>query len=115
MLRGALLAFVGGWIIWFWIDKSPAGLGPLAYPADGDFLYNFQVTIDLLKQARFKAAFVYAWKAHYLVLSLAIGAIVGMLLASISRSWSRKRLLKLYLPERKKRQEHERAQQEPGE
>jgi hypothetical protein len=114
MLRGVLLTFVVGWIIWFWIDKNPATLGPLAYPGDGDILYDFQVTIDLVKQARFKAAFVYAWKAHYLVLSLAIGALTGMVLAAVSRSLSRNRLLRLYLPERKKRQARDRAQQRPG-
>jgi heme exporter protein D len=112
MLRGALLAFVGGWILWFWIDKSPANLGPLAYPQDGDFLYNFQVTIDLLKQARFSAAFIYVWKAHYLVLSLALGAIIGMVLGAVSRTLSRNRLLKLYLPQRKRQQKQEHAQQQ---
>jgi hypothetical protein len=114
MLRGALLAFVGGWIIWFWIDKNPASLGPLAYPQDGDFLYNFQVTIDLVKQARFRAAFVYVWKAHYLVLSLAIGAIIGIALAAASRMLSRKRLLKLYLPERQRRQKQQQPPQRPA-
>ncbi len=115
MLRGTLLAFVGGWIIWFWIDKNPAVLGPLALPVDGDLLYNFQVTIDLIKQSRFKAAFVYAWKAHYLVLSLAIGAVSGMVLASVSRRLSRNRLLKLYLPEKRTRRDDAHPQQEPGE
>jgi hypothetical protein len=112
MLRGALLAFVGGWIVWFWIDKNPATLGPLAYPVDGDFVYNFQVTIDLIKQARFKAAFVFAWKAHYLVLSLAVGAASGMVLAALSRRLSRNRLLQLYLPRKQTRSNHARAQQE---
>ena len=113
MLRGALLTFVAGWIVWFWIDKQPATLGPLAYPADGGILYDFQVTIDLVKQARFKAAFVYAWKAHYLVLSLAIGALIGMVLAAFSRRLSRNRLLKLYLPQRSKQRKHHRATRRP--
>ena len=113
MLRGALLAFVGGWIIWFWIDKNPATLGPLGYPADGDLLYNFQVTVDLIKQTRFKAAFVYAWKAHYLILSLAAGALLGILFGAVSRRLSRNRLLKLYLPQKKSRQHHETAAQKP--
>ena len=101
MLRGTVLAFVAGWIIWFWLDKNPVALGPLPPPADGDFLRNFQVTIDLLKQARIKAAFIYVWKAHYIVLSLAAGLAIGMVFTSISRTLSRKMLLKLYLPDRK--------------
>ena len=114
MLRGTVLAFVGGWIIWFWIDKNPAALGPLAYPVDGDPLYNFQVSIDLIKQTRFKAAFVYAWKAHYLVLSLAIGVVGGMMTASLSRRLSRSRLLKLYFPKKQTRRNDTHTQQKPG-
>lgn len=102
MLRGALLAFVAGWVLWLWLDKNPASLGPLPYPADGEFLRNFQVTIDLVKEARIKAAFVYIWKAHYIVLSIAVGLVLGMAFASVSRVLSRNRLLKLYLPEREK-------------
>lgn len=103
MLRGALVAFVAGWVLWFWLDKSPAALGGLPYPEEGDFLHNFQVTIDLVKQGRIQAAFVYIWKAHYLVLSLGIGLVLAMGFASISRVISRNRLLKLYLPARESR------------
>ena len=102
MFRGTLLAFVLGWVAWFWIDKNPAILGPLPYPGDGDVLHNFQLFIDLVKQARLKAAFVYIWKAHYLVLSLAFGLLLGLLASSLSSAWSRRRLIKLYLPDRKK-------------
>lgn len=100
MLRGTLLAFVLGWVIWFWIDKSPAALGPLPFPRDGEFLHNFQITVDLLKQSRFSAAFVYVWKAHYLVLSLVLGLLLAMLGASVARARSRKRLIELYVPDR---------------
>ena len=105
MLRGALLAFVAGWIIWLWIDKNPALLGQLPYPSDGDFLGNFQVTINLLKEARLKAAFIYIWKAHYIVLSLGVGLVIAMIGASFSRILSRNRLLKLYVPDRKQRED----------
>lgn len=107
MLRGALLAFVIGWVIWFWVDKNPATLGPLPMPTDGAYLQNFQVTIDLVKQGRFTAAFVYIWKAHFIVLSLGIGVLLGMALNALGRSLSRKRWLKLYLPDRKARQKQE--------
>jgi hypothetical protein len=103
VLRGVLLAFVAGWVLWFWLDKSPATLGRLPYPEDGDFLHNFQVAIDLVKQGRVQAAFVYVWKAHYLVLSLGIGLVLAMGFTSISRVISRNRLLKLYLPARESR------------
>jgi hypothetical protein len=101
MLRGIILVFLAGWIIWFWIDKSPGALGPLPYPADGEYLHNFQVAVDLLKQTRLKGAFVYLWKAHYILLSVAAGVLIGALLTSISRRLSRSRFLALYLPRRK--------------
>jgi hypothetical protein len=103
MLRGALIAFVAGWVLWFWLDKSPAVLGRLPHPEEGDYLRNFQVTIDLVKQGRVQAAFIYIWKAHYLVLSLGVGLVLGMGFASLSRAISRNRLLKLYLPARESR------------
>lgn len=101
MLRGALLAFVGGWIAWFWIDKTPAALGPLPWPTDGELLQNFQVAVDLAKQARFKAAFVYIWKAHYLVLSLGLGLVFGMGFNALGRLRGRRRFRALYLPNRR--------------
>jgi len=96
MLRGTLLAFIGGWIIWFWIDKNPLALGPLPYPADGNYLHNFQVTVDLLKQSRIKAAYVFLWKAHYVVLSLAIGFLSAIVITSITRTLSRNKLRRMY-------------------
>lgn len=100
MLRGALLAFVGGWILWFWIDKSPAALGPLPWPAGDDLLQNFQVAVDLLKQSRFRAAFVYIWKAHFIILSLALGLLLGAGFNALSRLAARRRFHRLYLPKR---------------
>ena len=109
MLRGTALAFVAGWLLWFWLDKNPATLGPLPPPVNDDYLRNFQIAIDLVKQARFKAAYIYIWKAHYIVLSLAAGLAIGSLLGILSRSIARKKFLKHYLPERKNK---EKASQE---
>ncbi len=104
MLRGTALAFVAGWLLWFWLDKNPATLGPLPPPANDDYIRNFQIAIDLVKQARLKAAYVYIWKAHYIVLSLAVGLAIGGLLGALSRSLSRKKFRKFYLPERKEKE-----------
>lgn len=107
MLRGALVAFVCGWLLWFWIDKNPAALGPMPWPADGEVVQNFQTAVDLVKQARFKAAFIYLWKAHFIILSLLAGAVIGAGFNAVARNLSRKRLLKLYLPDRDKKQKQE--------
>jgi hypothetical protein len=101
MLRGTVIAFLAGWLIWFWIDKNPYILGPLPAPQEGELTANLQVAVDLLRNGRIKAAFVYAWKAHYLVLSLAAGLLLAMGGAALSRVWSRRRLSRLYAPRRR--------------
>jgi len=107
MFRGAIITFVCGWLAWFWIDKNPAALGPVPWPSEGEVLQNFQVAIDLVKEARFKAAFVYLWKAHFILLSLGFGLVIGAGINAAARGLSRKRLLRLYLPDRKKQQKQE--------
>lgn len=101
MLRGFVIAFVAGWLAWFWIDKSPQTLGPLPPPLEEQFSANFQMAVDLVKARRYTAAFVYLWNAHYLVLSLAAGLLVAMIGASISRLLARRRFARLYIPVRK--------------
>ena len=101
MLRGAVLAFITGWLLWFWLDKNPTLLGPLPPPAQDNYIQNFQIAIDLVKQARYKAAYVFIWKAHYIVLSLAAGLAIGALLGALSRGRFRRKFRRLYLPNRK--------------
>ncbi len=103
MFRGTVIAFIAGWVLWFWIDKNPYSLGPLPQPLDGDFTANFQMAIDLLKAGRYKAAFVYAWKAHYLVLSLGAGLLIAALGVSVSRALSGRRSRRLYIPAHRRR------------
>lgn len=102
MLRGFVIAFVAGWLAWFWIDKSPQALGPLPPPYEQQYSANFQMAVDLVKAQRYTAAFVYLWKAHYLLLSLAGGLILAMLGASLSRLQARRRFARHYLPARKR-------------
>jgi hypothetical protein len=102
MLRAILIAFAAGWLIWFWIDKNPYALGPLPEPVDGEIAANFQVTVELLKSGRFKAAFVYLWSAHYLIVSVAAGLLISMITSTASRSLSRRRFARLYTPWRSK-------------
>lgn len=101
MLRGFVIAFVAGWLAWFWLDKSPQALGPLPPPMQEQLGANFQMAVDLVKAGRYTAAFVYLWKAHYLVLSLAAGLVLAMLGGSLSRLLARRRFTRLYIPARK--------------
>lgn len=102
MLRSFVLAFVAGWALWFWIDKSPYVLGPLPPVQAGQYLDNFQAAFNLLRAGRFSAAFVFIWKAHYLVLSVALALLFGTLFASFGNAWRRRHMLKLYVPQRRK-------------
>ena len=49
MLRGSVIAFILGWILWFWIDKNPHTLGHVPPPMEQQLSANFQVAIDLVK------------------------------------------------------------------
>ncbi|HFD78878.1 MAG TPA: hypothetical protein ENK05_00610 [Gammaproteobacteria bacterium] len=107
MIRGSILAFVAGWFLWFWIDKSPLALGPPPHPSGGGMLGDFQLAVDLLREGRVRAAYVYIWQAHYIVLSLGGGLLAALVTESLSRALARRRLRRLYIPDRKKAAAHE--------
>ena len=86
MLRATVLVFVTGWIVWFWLDKPPL---PPALQGGGDQLIaNFQFAFRLLKKGYLSEAYVFVWRAHYLVLSLLGGLLASMAVAVISRSFA---------------------------
>ena len=107
MFRAIVIAFIAGWAVWFWIDKNPQSLGPLPPPLQDQVGANFQVAVDLVKARRYTAAYVYLWKAHYLILSVAAGLLLSMLGGSLSRLLGRRRFARLYTPVRKRRAEGE--------
>ena len=103
MFRAIVIAFIAGWALWFWIDKSPQSLGPLPPPQQEQLGANFQIAVDLVKAQRYTAAYVYLWKAHYLVLSVAAGLLLSMIGGSVTRLLGRRRFARLYTPVRKRR------------
>lgn len=114
MFRNAILAFIAGWALWFWIDKSPYSLGPLPPTEDGDYLDNFQAAFNLVRSGRPGAAWVFIWKAHFLILSLGFGLLFSMLFESLMSAWRRKRMFSMYLPGKKPRKnDHDSGQQDP--
>jgi len=105
MLRSTLIVFIAGWILWFWIDKPPAGRSGL--PAVNDStVVNFQRAFNMLKAGHPEMAYVYIWDAHYLILSLLLGALVAAMAGGVSGYLSRKR--------NRRRQEPEQQQVPPG-
>lgn len=103
MLKGFLIAFILGWLLWFWIDKTPYSYGRLPQPTEGEYIANFQTAIDLVRTGRYPAAFVFIWKAHYIVLSAGLGLVLAMVSNAVGRAIGRRRLSKLYAPDRKDR------------
>jgi hypothetical protein len=47
MLRNTFIAFISGWIIWFWINKPRTGLEQFLQAHDS-MLVNIQRAFDLL-------------------------------------------------------------------
>jgi len=111
MFRAIVIAFIAGWALWFWIDKSPQSLGPLPPPQQEQLSANFQIAVDLVKARRYTAAYVYLWKAHYLVLSGAAGLLLAMIGGALSRLLGRRRFARLYTPARRRRSETASEQQ----
>ncbi len=101
MFKAVVIVFLLGWSVWFLIDKSPAGIGRLPEPQD-DILENFQTAFNILKAGYLKPAYTFIWHAHYLLLSVLGGLLASMAWQSISSALARKRLRKLYIPERRK-------------
>ena len=102
MLRNTFIAFISGWIIWFWINKPRTGLEQFLQ-ADDSMLVNFQRSFDLLKSGYIAQSYIYIWNAHYIILSLIFGIIMSALYEFISTYLMRKRVRKsLSIPASKK-------------
>ena len=83
MINYSVFSFISGWVLWFLIDKHPPALGGVLPPAGDSLLQNFQLAFDLLSAGHLKAAYVYIWHAHYLIVSLGAGLLLSMLSAGI--------------------------------
>lgn len=113
MLRNAFIVFIGGWIIWFWMDKPRSGLDRFLQ-ADNSMLVNFQRAFDMLKSGYPDQSFIYIWNAHYLVLSLFGGIMLTLLFSFISTQLARKRMRSRFIlpSSTKQKQESNTEQQE---
>lgn len=96
MLRNTFIVFIGGWTIWFWIEKPRTGLDQFLQ-TDDSMLINFQRSFDLLKSGYLEQSYIYIWNAHYIVLSLIIGIILSGLYGFIIDYLARKRTRKHFI------------------
>ena len=113
MLRSSFLVFIAGWVLWFWIDKPPAGVARLPRP-DDSMVENFQRAFDMLKAGHLDIAWLYIWNAPYLVLSLLGGALLSVMLGVISDRLARRRMRNHFLPPQQDVQEKDAEISPPG-
>ncbi len=106
MLRNSFIAFIGGWSIWFWIDKPRTGLEQFLR-ADDSTLINFQHSFDLLKAGYLAQSYIFIWNAHYIILSLILGVILSLIYSSISTYLIRKRTRHFLFPASLRKQKKE--------
>ena len=100
MINHSFFMFIIGWTLWFLLDKHPASLG-LILPLESDTLPgNFQLAFDMLKAGFLQASFVFIWKAHYIVISLAFGMMSSIIFQAAANMLRRRRLQQLMWPER---------------
>ena len=97
MLTSIFLVFIGGWGVWFWIDKPPAGQFGLPPPGES-MVVNFQRSVDLLKAGYPDMAYLYIWHAHYLILSVVFGMLLAVIFRSLSGHLARSSRRRLYHP-----------------
>ncbi len=107
MSRGIIIAFVAGWLLWFWIDKTSFEYSRLPQPRAGQYIADFQTAVDLARSGRYATAYVFLWKAHFIVLSIGVGLLINMILDGIARALNRRKLTKLYVPHGKQGQQKE--------
>jgi len=97
MLRSSFLVFIAGWIAWFWID-SPAVRQFRMPPVSDSMLDNFRAAFAMLKAGYLDMSFIYLWQAHYLVLSLLLGALLAVAYNSMAEYLGRRRMRRHFLP-----------------
>ena len=99
MFRFFVFVLLGGWVLWFLVDKQLASLGLVLPPARDTLLADFQLAFDLLKGGFLRAAFVFIWHAHYILLALTGGLLLSLLAESIGGFFRRRHLRRLMWPQ----------------
>ena len=101
MFNTSIFVFITGWILWFFIDKHPASLGVIVPDELDAILDNFQLAFDLLSAGYLQAAFVFIWKAHYIILSIILALLISAIYQSLTNIYRRHRLRRIMMPSKK--------------
>ncbi len=101
MFNTSIIVFIGGWALWFFIDKRPSSLGIVVPDELDTMLDNFQLAFDILSAGFLRAAYVFIWKAHYIVVSIITALLISAIYTSVSGMIRRRRLHRVMWPEDK--------------
>jgi len=97
MLKKSVFVFIGGWVLWFWMDKGSQAFRMNHQRANEDMLANFQVAFDMLKAGFPGPAYAYIWQSHYLVLSLLGGLLLTIAFDTIGGFFNRRKMRKRFM------------------
>lgn len=100
MFNFSIIIFVIGWILWFVIDKHPASLGVIVPEELDTLLANFQLAFDMFTAGYLRAAFVFIWKAHYIVISIITALLISALREATSNVLRRRHLRQIMWPKK---------------
>ena len=80
-MRSALLIFVAGWGLWFWLDKTgPVYTMARNLPSGDSLSRDFQIFFDLLKSGEHGPAYTYFWSAHPFVSTLIVAGVYWLVM-----------------------------------
>jgi len=99
MLKHSIFVFIIGWVLWFATEKHPASLGVIVPGESGNLLGNFQMAFDMMKAGYLKAAYIFIWKAHYIVLSLIAGLMSSIIFQAAAKILRQRKLREVMRPE----------------
>ena len=100
MFNFSIIIFVIGWVLWFVIDKHPASLGVIVPEELDTLLANFQLAFDMFIAGYLRAAFVFIWKAHYIVLSIITALLISAVREATSNVLRRRHLRQVIWPKK---------------
>lgn len=95
MFNISIIIFIAGWALWFFIDKHPFSLGARVPEEMDAMLDNFQVAFDMLAAGFIRAAYVFIWKAHYIIITIVVALLVSAIYGGVTNVMRRRALRKV--------------------
>lgn len=95
MFNISIIIFILGWVLWFFIDKHPLSLGVQVPEEMNTMLDNFQIAFDMLAAGFIRAAYIFIWKAHYIIITIITALLVSAAYGGVTNVMRRRALHKV--------------------